>query len=90
MAITSAFQADDVGSIPITRSNYGVLAQLGEHLPYKEGVSGSSPLYSTIIFAGLAQLVEHLTCNQRVEGSNPLAGTSTYRGIEQSGSSSGS
>ena len=48
MAITSAFQADDVGSIPITRSNYGVLAQLGEHLPYKEGVSGSSPLYSTI------------------------------------------
>ena len=23
---------------------YGVLAQLGEHLPYKQGVTGSSPV----------------------------------------------
>ena len=43
-------------------SQYGGLAQLGEHLPYKQRVSGSSPLTSTI--AGLAQLVEQLTCNQ--------------------------
>ena len=49
---------------------YGGLAQLGEHLPYKQGVSGSIPLTSTI-YAGLAQLVEHLTFNQRVEGSSP-------------------
>ena len=35
----------------------------GEHLPYKQGVSGSIPLTSTI-YAGLAQLVEQLTCNQ--------------------------
>ena len=41
----------------------GGLAQLGEHLPYKQRVSGSSPLTSTI-YAGLAQLVEQLTCNQ--------------------------
>ena len=40
----------------------GGLAQLGEHLPYKQRVSGSSPLTSTI--ADLAQLVEQLTCNQ--------------------------
>ena len=25
-------------------SNYGVLAQLGEHLPYKQRVTGSSPV----------------------------------------------
>ena len=25
-------------------SNYGVLAQLGEHLPYKQRVIGSSPI----------------------------------------------
>ena len=43
----------------------GGLAQLGEHLPYKQRVSGSSPLTSTIFLnAGLAQLVEQLTCNQ--------------------------
>ena len=41
----------------------GGLAQLGEHLPYKQGVRGSSPLTSTI-YADLAQLVEQLTCNQ--------------------------
>ena len=31
----------------------GGLAQLGEHLPYKQGVTGSSPVASTI--ANLAQ-----------------------------------
>ena len=42
----------------------GVLAQLGEHLPYKQGVTGSSPVASTIYFADIAQLVEQLICNQ--------------------------
>ena len=43
---------------------YGGLAQLGEHLPYKQRVGGSSPSSSTILCAGVAQLVEQLTCNQ--------------------------
>ena len=51
----------------------GGLAQLGEHLPYKQRVAGSSPASS--IHAGLAQLVEQLNRNQRVGGSSPLAGT---------------
>ena len=43
----------------------GGLAQLGEHLPYKQEVGGSSPSTPTIyVNAGLAQLVEQLTCNQ--------------------------
>ncbi len=42
----------------------GELAQLGEHLPYKQRVGGSNPSFSTILIAGLAQLVEQLTCNQ--------------------------
>ena len=29
--------------------NYGSIAQLGEHLPYKQGVIGSSPIVPTII-----------------------------------------
>ena len=41
----------------------GGLAQLGEHLPYKQRVGGSIPSSSTI-YADVAQLVEQLTCNQ--------------------------
>ena len=52
---------------------YGGLAQLGEHLPYKQRVTGSSPVSSIEHYAHepLAQLVEHLTFNQRVGGSRP-------------------
>ena len=35
-----------VGSSPIWVV-YGILAQLGEHLPYKQGVTGSSPVGPT-------------------------------------------
>ena len=31
---------------------FGRLAQLGEHLPYKQGVIGSSPIASTIFWPG--------------------------------------
>ncbi len=34
--------------IPYGSPIYGGLAQLGEHLPYKQGVAGSSPASSTI------------------------------------------
>ena len=33
-------------------SPYGSIAQLGEHLPYKQGVTGSSPVTSTNIIMG--------------------------------------
>ena len=32
------------GVVSIFARNYGILAQLGEHLPYKQGVTGSSPV----------------------------------------------
>ncbi len=47
---------------------FGGLAQLGERLPYKQRVTGSSPVSS--IYEPLAQLVEHLTFNQRVDSSS--------------------
>ena len=59
----------------------GVLAQLGEHLPYKQRVIGSSPIgpiliTSTIrVCADVAQLAEQLICNQQVNGSSPLIGS---------------
>ena len=51
---------------------YGVLAQLGEHLPYKQRVTGSSPVGP--IIADVAQLAEQLICNQQVIGSSPIIG----------------
>ena len=32
---------------------YGVLAQLGEHLPYKQRVTGSSPVTPTFLWTGI-------------------------------------
>ena len=57
---------------------HGRLAQLGEHLPYKQRVTGSSPvgpiLYIYISYADVAQLAEQLICNQQVIGSSPIIG----------------
>ena len=62
----------------------GSLAQLGEHLPYKQRVTGSSPFCvairpepsgSGLTFAQIAQLVEQGTENPRVTGSIPVLGT---------------
>ena len=49
----------------------GSIAQLGERLPYKQDVTGSSPVTPTK-HAGVAQLVEQLICNQQVAGSSPI------------------
>ena len=43
------------------------IAQLGEHLPYKQGVTGSSPvastIYSIMYHGGVAQLVRVPACH---------------------------
>ena len=55
----------------------GIIAQLGEHLPYKQRVIGSSPIGPTFLFnnyAVVAQLAEQLICNQQVTGSSPVNG----------------
>ena len=61
-----------------SKFEYGVLAQLGEHLPYKQRVIGSSPIGPTFqktwSFADMAQLAEQLICNQQVIGSSPIIG----------------
>ena len=48
----------------VGRSIWGSLAQLGEHLPYKQRVSGSSPLTSTKC-GPVVQLVRTLACHAR-------------------------
>ena len=56
------------------RFGFGILAQLGEHLPYKQRVTGSSPVGPIHYFADVAQLAEQLICNQQVIGSSPIIG----------------
>ena len=65
----------------------GVLAQLGEHLPYKQRVIGSSPIgpisseNGLKYYADVAQLAEQLICNQQVIGSSPIIGFMEYNSI---------
>ena len=62
----------------------GGLAQLGERLPYKQRVTGSSPVSS--IYESLAQSVEHLTFNQRVDSSNLsrlICNNNTHAGVAE-------
>ena len=47
--------------------NFGILAQLGEHLPYKQRVTGSSPVVPTT-FGPVVQLVRTLACHARGQG----------------------
>ncbi len=56
---------------------------MGEHLPYKQRVIGSSPIgpiyavrrmKSFDFSADVAQLAEQLICNQQVIGSSPIIG----------------
>ena len=66
---------------------YGIIAQLGEHLPYKQRVIGSSPIGPISIenglkyYADVAQLAEQLICNQQVIGSSPIIGFMEYNSI---------
>ena len=70
--------AEVVGSNPIrvaceSKIIYGILAQLGEHLPYKQRVTGSSPVVPTN--CGLVvQLVRTLACHARGRRFEPVPG----------------
>ena len=70
--------AEVVGSSPIRVAD-GILAQLGEHLPYKQGVTGSSPVGPTVFpmksdSCRCGSMAEQLICNQQVIGSSPIIG----------------
>ena len=54
-------------------SGRGSIAQLGEHLPYKQRVIGSSPIVPTT-FGLVVQLVRTLACHARGRGSEPHPG----------------
>ena len=65
--------------------NCGSLAQLGEHLPYKQRVTGSSPVTSTTD-GPVVQLVRTLACHARGRGFEPHPGrqlASVAQSVEQ-------
>ena len=51
----------------------GSIAQLGEHLPYKQRVTGSSPVVPTIN-GPVVQLVRTLACHARGRRFEPVPG----------------
>ena len=56
---------------------YGSIAQLGEHLPYKQRVIGSSPIVPTTFFfktsyGPVVQLVRMPACHAGGRGFEPL------------------
>ena len=67
-----------VGSSPIRVVLYGVLAQLGEHLPYKQGVIGSSPIRPITFLGGIPEWPKGTDCKSAgtaFGGSNPPSPT---------------
>ena len=61
---------------------YGILAQLGEHLPYKQRVVGSSPIGPILLkMARWLNWLERPVHTREVESSS-LSLATTFKGIE--------
>ena len=68
---TPPFHGGNRGSIPLGVTLCGRIAQLGEHLPYKQRVTGSSPVVPTT-YGPVAQLVRVPVCHAGGRGSSPF------------------
>ena len=60
----------------------GSIAQLGEHLPYKQGVIGSSPIVPTKC-GPVVQLVRTLACHARGRRFEPVPGRHKFASVAQ-------
>ena len=76
---TPPFHGGNRGSIPLgVTILYGSIAQLGEHLPYKQRVTGSIPVVSTNN-GSVAQLVRVPACHAGGRGFEPLLSRQFYK-----------
>ena len=68
----------------------GSIAQLGEHLPYKQRVTGSSPVvptkrtYKVRSYGRVVQLVRTLACHARGRRFEPVPGRQFFASVAQS------
>ena len=53
-------------------ANFGSIAQLGEHMPYKHGVTGSSPVVPTNYLARWCSRLARQPVTLEVDGSSPF------------------
>ena len=60
----------------------GSIAQLGEHLPYKQRVTGSSPVVPTT-YGLVVQLVRTLACHARGRGFESLPDRHFFASVAQ-------
>ena len=76
---TPPFHGGNRGSIPLgVTIKFGSIAQLGEHLPYKQRVTGSIPVVSTK-YGSVAQLVRVPACHAGGRGFEPLLSRQFFR-----------
>ena len=61
-----------VAEVSNTESANGSIAQLGEHLPYKQEVTGSSPVVPTINLALWCSRLARQPVTLEVDGSSPF------------------
>ena len=61
-----------VAEVSTTECEYGSIAQLGEHLPYKQEVTGSSPVVPTTIMALWCSRLARQPVTLEVDGSSPF------------------
>ena len=61
-----------VAEVSNTKSEYGSIAQLGEHLPYKQEVTGSSPVVPTTYLALWCSRLARQPVTLEVDGSSPF------------------
>ena len=63
-----------ISAVRKRRPTNGSIAQLGEHLPYKQRVIGSSPIATTMFYGLVVQLVRTLACHARGRRFEPVPG----------------
>ena len=67
-----------VAEVSNTPKPNGSIAQLGEHLPYKQEVTGSSPVVPTIYMALWCSRLARQPVTLEVDGSSPFGVAITH------------
>ena len=76
--LTNPKQCDIITKSSGNDEGQGSIAQLGEHLPYKQRVTGSSPVVPTI-HGPVVQLVRTLACHARGQGFESPSGRHFFK-----------